>query len=193
MAMLFLYLTYDTATDKMISADLPDASTMATGAARLVAQPPAARVIALIACSAAKRQQPCAAEELYQGDLFRKCLGWARRHCEEAFVLSAKHGLLALSSVVAPYNESLSSRSRQARAAWAQQIDPQLRALAARHPSASSLRFVLLAGRAYRDPLVALYANQPAPFEFTAPLQGMGIGEQKAWLKRALNCASFVA
>lgn len=60
----------------------------------------------VIPCGAEKLDRPAAARDLYVGSSFRLALAAALTQVDEAHVLilSAKHGLLALDTIVAPYD-----------------------------------------------------------------------------------------
>lgn len=58
----------------------------------------------LLACSKAKLDHPAPAAELYQGGIFKKGLEYARLIGATAYILSAKHGWIALTDVIEPYD-----------------------------------------------------------------------------------------
>lgn len=147
--------------------------------------------VCLIACSAVKARHPMRAEDLYQGDLFRKSLAWARLtgRFQEILVLSAKHGVVQLEQVVEPYNMTLNDVGTEDRRLWAQVVARDLM----NRFSASDvpIEFVALAGRSYMEELsLELQVVMPSA-ELSRPLTGLGIGEQKAWLKKALGVSGF--
>lgn len=129
----------------------------------------------LIGCSKAKRTYACPAERLYLGDLFRKASALADAIGGSWFILSAKHGLVDPRWTLEPYDLALADLSAAERAAWGERVRAQL---AGR--GLSALRLTVLAGRAYRDAL----GLPDAAVE--APMAGLGIGQQKAWLAREL-------
>lgn len=146
-----------------------------------MANTPTGRFI-LVACAASKVESPAAAKDLYVSDLFTKSRAWAEREVREGradgwFILSAKHGLLTPDEVIAPYDEKLTDKPRDEREAWGRGVVIALSALA---PNGALL--VFLAGEAYRKP-IAPYIGVP----IEVPMAGLGIGEQKAWLKGALD------
>jgi hypothetical protein len=133
--------------------------------------------IALIACSATKRDTARAARYLYTGDLFRKSLAYAVTHCDGFAILSAKHGLLQPDTVVEPYDARL-SRRKAVRLAWARGVVAQLKAAY----DVSQTTFVLLAGRDYREGLEASDLNTVNPFPAVR-----GLGDMKKWLADAVR------
>lgn len=132
----------------------------------------------LVACVSQKLERRVPAADLYRSDWFRK----ARTYVEEAgapwYILSAVHGLVAPSKRLAPYNAALRDLSAAERRVWGKKTVSQLRrAIGARHPGP----IVFLAGRLYREPLLA-FAGERAMI----PMLGMGIGQQKAWLAQQI-------
>lgn len=141
--------------------------------------------ICLIACSATKAKMTCCARDLYQGDLFRKSLRWAEasQRFDEIFILSAMYGLVKRGDVLSPYDASLARMRPQERAQWARDVAGRLRR-AVDVGRALPHEVVLLAGKDYADDLsVALQLTLPS-VGVSRPLAGLGIGQQKAWLKR---------
>lgn len=140
--------------------------------------------ICLIACSATKATTAQAAGRLYTGDLFRKSLRWAQgcTTFRAVYVLSAHHGLVDLAQVIEPYDLALCNVSQTQRRIWAARVGEQLLELVdLDHDNVTAL-----AGRHYTDEL-SLHLQRRAPgVVLHRPLAGLGIGEQKTWLKREL-------
>jgi len=126
----------------------------------------------LIACSKAKADRPTVARDLYRGDLFRKAVAYAEAEGGRWFVLSALHGLLNPDAPAAPYDLTLADLSQLERLQWGEAI--------ARDLPAGPL--VFLAGKHYREPILASPHMNGRRASCTAPLAGLGIGQQKAWL-----------
>ncbi len=134
------------------------------------------RPVHLVACVGQKRPAPARARDLYQSDWFRKARAYAEAQGGRWFILSAQHGLVSPASIIEPYDLTLADMKAADRRAWAARVVAQLAAkIGPRTP------VVMLAGRFYREPLAA-WAGDRA----TAPMEGLGIGEQKAWLARQL-------
>lgn len=145
----------------------------------------------LVACVSQKLDRRAPAADLYRSDWFRK----ARTYVEETgacwYVLSAAHGLVKPSQRLAPYDATLRDLTAAERRLWGEKTTRQLRrAIGPRHAG----QIVFLAGRLYREPLLA-FAGARA----VVPMLGMGIGQQKAWLaaqiaegrERALRAAQL--
>lgn len=133
------------------------------------------RPVHLVACVGQKRPTPARAADLYQSDWFTKARAYVEAQGGRWFILSALHGLVRPARIIDPYNVTLGDMSAAERRAWGERVAAQLaEAIGPRTP------VVFLAGRFYRDPLAA-WAGARA----TTPMQGMGIGQQKAWLLQA--------
>lgn len=143
-------------------------------------------LMVLIACSASKLSHAAPARDLYASDLFRKSLAWAESLQDEGgkaiFVLSAKHGLVPLDRVIEPYDVALVNMTAPKRRVWAHAAWQHLS-----HHISEGTDIVFLAGRLYRDDLVArMLSNGVAPERIKVPLEGLGIGQQKRWLAQRL-------
>ncbi|MET3762133.1 DUF6884 domain-containing protein [Sphingomonas sp. UYEF23] len=135
---------------------------------------PSAPPICLIACVSKKLDWRAPAADLYRSDWFRK----ARTYVEETgarwYVRSAAHGLVEPTKRLAPYDATLCDLTAAERRLWGEKTVCQLRrAIGPRYAGP----IVFLAGRLYREPLLA-FAGERA----VVPMLGMGIGQQKAWL-----------
>lgn len=137
--------------------------------------PPAGSTIYLVSCVSQKRDQPCAARDLYVSDLFSK----ARRFVEASgcpwYILSAEHGLVAPGQMLAPYERTLNSMGVADRRAWSERVAAQL-AEAVPHLT----RVVFLAGNRYREFLTQHLRSRGV--EVSVPMEGLRIGEQLRWL-----------
>ena len=81
---------------------------------------------AFIACSKTKRNAPCTAKQMYQGALFKKALTYCERHFEQVYILSAKYGLVSLTQIISPYEQTLNAMSKLEREAWGRKVAAQL-------------------------------------------------------------------
>lgn len=137
-------------------------------------------MIGLISCSAQKLDYGAPARELYSSALFRKSLAYAEPRCSASYVLSAEHGLVELDQQLEPYNTRLGGK----REAWARGVAD---ALVARISRAET--YLLLAGAAYADPLVAALRTRGHRGHIRQPLQGLEIGERLRWLTEVARAA----
>lgn len=137
------------------------------------------RINVLIACSGTKLAKPAPARSLYCSDLFRKSLAWAQAlGADQTMVLSAKHGVVQLDETLAPYDLTLTNMTAAERLKWGERTWAALAPLI--HPGDA---IVFLAGLRYREHLIPrMFAHGIDRQMILAPLQGMGIGQQKRWL-----------
>lgn len=133
--------------------------------------------IALIACSKTKSSQPSPAAELYCSPLFKKSLAYARSlNPDKIFILSALHGVIELSEMVAPYDESLLTSTPNKLKQWATKVTAQLEAKS----DLKNDEFIFLAGKRYYENLI------PQISHYTLPLEGLGLGERLSFLTKGL-------
>lgn len=135
--------------------------------------------VVLVTCCGQKLAHAAPARDLYTSDLFRKARAWAETFGSRWFILSAKHGLLAPDAVVEPYDVTLGGMDAYTRMMWGRRVAEQFRWTDTRGG------VVVLAGAAYRE--------WCAGSRFSFPLAGMGIGQQKAWLKAQVAAAGSAA
>jgi hypothetical protein len=133
---------------------------------------PALVPVYLVACVAAKLDHAAEARDLYISPWFRKARAYVEHTRSPWLILSAKHGLVAPGAIIEPYDATLSAMSAPARRLWgACVLDELARVVDVAAP------LIVLAGRSYRDPIWSSIAPRA-----TAPMEGLAIGEQLAWL-----------
>jgi hypothetical protein len=135
-------------------------------------------LIGLVGCGKSKQAHAAPARDLYTGALFRKSLAYAEARCSVVYVLSAKHGLLALDQVVEPYEFSLAELDAAGRERWAVGIWDAI--IARGHVDISAL--LVLAGDLYFGPLFDAAVAQGLLVELLDPLRGKQIGERLQFL-----------
>lgn len=139
--------------------------------------------IAIVACSKTKMAVTRAlARDLYCSRLFNLSRRYAERYCDDWRILSAMHFVVSPDQEIETYERSLSFFKREGLETWADHCRSRLHAT---WPHGSA-RFILLGSAAYGKALEGL-AN------VERPLKGMGIGQQIAWLSRALAQGQPVA
>lgn len=131
--------------------------------------------IALVSCVKSKLEHPARAQDLYTSALFKKARAWAERHCNGWYILSAKHGLVAPSVELHPYELTLRSLKRHERLEWAHRVHVQMREAGL---LGKGVTLVWLAGAPYKKELAQLLSD----FEQEDPLRGLGIGKRLQWL-----------
>jgi len=121
-----------------------------------------------------------AARDLYCSDWFLKARDYVEAQNAKWFILSAMHGLVPPHKVIRPYSVTLNDMNSDQRCTWAGGVANQLR------PNCRPGDDVLiLAGHSYREHLVPFLQSWGCNVK--VPMAGMGIGQQKAWLKRQLK------
>lgn len=131
--------------------------------------------IVLISCVSKKRAVKSRAAELYTSTLFKLNLQYARKLKPDAiFILSAKHGLVALDDEIAPYDVTLNKTKADERKVWANKTIEQLRL----HADLQHDHFIVLAGERYRQYLL------PHLESYEIHLKGLPIGKQLQYLKK---------
>jgi hypothetical protein len=115
---------------------------------------------------------------LYQSDLFKKCLKYARSQSpDQIYVLSAKYGLLRLDEDISPYDETLNKMRIANVKRWADMVVEELRKVS----DLNEDRFVFLAADRYRRFLL------PHLPRHEVPMDGLGIGKQLRFLKERIG------
>jgi hypothetical protein len=144
-----------------------------------------AQSIGLVACCGEKLSMPAAAADMYRSQLFRKSRALVKNICKDWAILSARHGLLMPRQTIEPYNETLAMLTPGQRIEWAARVRVQLLACFGHGP------FYVLAGEHYRGcvelKLALGHGHESDPLPFKAPLRGLGIGQQLAWLTKQLQ------
>lgn len=142
--------------------------------------------IVIVACAAGKSDEAMQAQDLYTSDLFRKASALAKRmvangEADAWFILSAKHGLIKPETIIEPYDVTLNAMTQEKYRAWHRNALLQLY-------SVGPTSIVALAGVNYRK-VLADYVDDVAGTELVIPMEGLGIGQQLAWLKKSLIAA----
>lgn len=135
--------------------------------------------IALISCTKLKQTYNCTAEKMYQpSTLFSKALAYVKKQNYDAtYILSAKHGLLPLDEMIAPYNVTLNNMSAQEVKNWSLRVLKDLYEL-------DIMQIDFYAGEKYRKYLIPKIESKG--IVCNVPLQGLGIGEQLQFYTKAL-------
>ena len=125
--------------------------------------------VVLVSCVKSKLAHPAPAAELYTSSLFRGSLNYAKRlKPDRVFILSALHGLVEPTQVIAPYEETLNGKPKAVLQQWADRVAIQLSTVA----DLDKDHFVFLAGNNYRKFLL------PKMSSYEVPLEGKGLGKQ---------------
>lgn len=126
--------------------------------------------VILVACCGRKLTDQAAAADIYISALFKKSRIYAEQR-GQWFILSALHGLLDPSEVIAPYNVCLKKMPAQKRREWGQKVREQMETAGLK-----GLALVVLAGAGYVKPL------SDAGLTMFQPMKGFSIGKRLQWL-----------
>lgn len=92
------------------------------------------KTIVLISCGAKKAEKETKTEDLYISPLFKKSLVYAKTltTTDNIYILSAKHHLLPLDKVIAPYDVSLKKdiTKEEDRVKWGEKVIEKLKKVA---------------------------------------------------------------
>jgi hypothetical protein len=107
-------------------------------------------------------------------DLFSKSLAYATKIGGRIYILSSKYGLIALESVIEPYEYTIINQPRKVQREWVQKIITAFKDL----PHLEEIReIVILAGEDYYRDLLSFF--QSLNFKIILPLKGLGSGMRK--------------
>jgi cytoplasmic iron level regulating protein YaaA (DUF328/UPF0246 family) len=83
--------------------------------------------IALIACVKEKKSKRCRAKDMYVSSAFQSWMNYAKSWgANQIYILSGKHGLLALNEFIDPYDFNLNNSKPEERKQWAKQVISEL-------------------------------------------------------------------
>ena len=131
--------------------------------------------IGLMATARKKLDHPAPVTEFYISPLFRKSVSYAEQTYDRIYFYNAKDGFLCPSKIMEPYNVSIKTFSIGEKREWAYQVVKELRA----RENPEKVMIYLHGGKVYRKYLQPELESHG--FQFTVPLEGLGIGEQLAW------------
>jgi hypothetical protein len=136
--------------------------------------------IYLVSCVSAKLHGTAPAKDLYVSDWFRKARKYVETQTNPWYILSAKYGLVSPEQQLSPYDETLNKMPVSMRRQWAQRVLGKLTDILADGDTV-----VFLAGKRYREFLIEPLKLRGV--NIVIPMDGLGIGQQKAWLKKKLH------
>lgn len=139
------------------------------------------RTIGLLACAKEKRSGKHKAGDLYLSNLFNLGKAYLEKHCDTWFILSAKHYLLDPETIIENYDVTLNNFKKPQRIEWTSQVWHDLKHLLKEKP----VKVIIVAGKNYRENLETFLIDEDCQVEI--PLNGLGIGQQMAWLKNHLS------
>jgi hypothetical protein len=108
--------------------------------------------IILISCVKGKNEGEMMAKNLYKGPLFKNSLCVAKKlQSDESkiFILSAKHHLLELNSLICSYDVTLKNFTINEKKEWGDKVISQLKMVS----NIETDEYIILAGREYINPI----------------------------------------
>ena len=132
----------------------------------------------LLGCVKSKLNSIRAAKNLYDSPLWRCRRAYAERSGVRWYILSAKHGLLAPNTRIAPYDLTLSDLPAAERRAWSERV---LENLAARVPVLKGEVIELHAGKPYVEYGLEDGLREAGAIVRRPLAHVVGIGPQRAW------------
>lgn len=125
--------------------------------------------IVLLSCVATKLNKSAPAAKLYNSPLFKGSLRYAMSlKPDDIVILSAKHYVLPLNKVIAPYDKTLLDMPADEVKEWAAKT---LQILKSKYDLEND-EFIILAGAKYRKYIT------PEMKHWTSPVEGLRIGQQ---------------
>ena len=141
----------------------------------------AIRRIGLVGCVKEKATQPRPARDLYLSPLFMGRRRFVEAACSEWWILSALHGLVHPSDVLAPYDLAMKDLGRAERRAWSSRV---LADIDKRMQVSPGAVIEMHAGAEYRDFGLAAGLERRG-CTVVNPTKGLGIGRQLQFYKEA--------
>jgi hypothetical protein len=127
-----------------------------------------------------KLDRPAPAADLYTSPLFVGRRRVVERSCDQWFILSALHGVVAPVEIVAPYDHTLVGASTKERRRWSAEVVAKL---ADKLSPLGGTTFEIHAGSTYTDHgLIDGLGSLGAEVEL--PVRGLSLGEQLAWYRK---------
>lgn len=136
--------------------------------------------IVLLSCTKSKLDKPSPAQDLYSASpMFKKTLEYGKSlEPDKMYILSAKHHLVPMAKVLAPYDKTLKEMPKKEKEAWAEETVKQMKSAGL---NLDKDTFIFLTGSEYMKPLKPFVKNTEAPME------GKRLGERLGWLNSQIN------
>jgi len=138
--------------------------------------------IILLSCTKSKLDKPSQAQDLYSASpMFKKTLEYGKSlKPDKMYILSAKHFLVPLTKVLAPYDKTLKEMPKDEKEAWGEKVISQMKSLGI-NPEKD--KFIFLTGSEYMKPL-----SQNIPdSNIEKPMEGKRMGERLQWLNSQIK------
>ena len=114
--------------------------------------------IVLLSCTKSKLDKPSPAKDLYSASpMFKKTFQYGKSlDPDKMFILSAKHHLVPLTKVLAPYDKTLKEMPKKEKEKWAEETVKQMKSQGL---DLDKDKFVFLTGNEYMKPLKPYIKN----------------------------------
>lgn len=138
--------------------------------------------IVLLSCTKSKLNKPSQAQDLYSASpMFQKTLEYGKSlKPDKMYILSAKHHLVPLTKVLAPYDKTLKEMPKDEKEAWGEKVQSQMKS-AGINPEKD--KFIFLTGSEYMKPLLKFIPEK----NVEKPMEGRRMGERLQWLNSQIK------
>ena len=138
--------------------------------------------IVLLSCTKSKLDKPSQAQDLYSASpTFKKTLEYGKSlKPDKMYILSAKHYLVPLTKVLAPYDKTLKEMPKDEKEAWGEKVLSQMKQVGI-NPEKD--HFVFLTGTEYMKPLLKYIPENNTEM----PMSGKRMGERMQWLNQQIK------
>ena len=139
-------------------------------------------IIVLLSCTKSKLNKPSQAQDLYSASpMFQKTLEYGKSlRPDKMYILSAKHHLVPLTKVLAPYDKTLKEMPKDEKEAWGEKVQSQMKS-AGINPEKD--KFIFLTGSEYMKPLLKFIPEK----NVEKPMEGRRMGERLQWLNSQIK------
>ena len=136
--------------------------------------------IVLLSCTKSKLDKPSPAQDLYSASpMFRKTLEYGKSlKPDKMFILSAKHHLVPMTKVLAPYDKTLKDMPSDEKKAWGEETMKQMKSQGL---NLQKDNFIFLTGSEYMKPFKDFIPNMETP------MAGKRMGERLQWLNSQIQ------
>ena len=144
--------------------------------------------IVILSCTKSKLDKPSQAQDLYSASpMFKKTLEYGKSlKPDKMYILSAKHFLVPLNKVLAPYDKTLKEMPKDEKQAWGEKVISQMKSSGI---NVDKDKFIFLTGSEYMKPLLEYIPEG----NIEKPMEGRRMGERLQWLNSQIKKLHEVA
>ena len=144
--------------------------------------------IVILSCTKSKLDKPSQAQDLYSASpMFKKTLEYGKSlKPDKMYILSAKHFLVPLNKVLAPYDKTLKEMPKDEKNTWGEKVIAQMKAAGM---NLEKDKFIFLTGSEYMKPLLQYIPEG----NIEKPMEGRRMGERLQWLNSQIKKLHEVA